>query len=79
MIMEKKEQLVFFCPGDIVQVRHDLDIRPKLWVVEKVSRSLVNKEGEKESVFIGIKCRWFSTDGKLQEAVFSTKDLMHVE
>lgn len=78
MEMEKKDY-VFFTPGDLVQVRHDLEVRPKLWVVEKVARSLVNKDGEKESLFVGIKCRWFSTDGKLQEAVFSTKDLMHVE
>jgi hypothetical protein len=47
-------------------------------VVDKVSRSMVNKEGDKETTFVGIKTRWFSEDGKLQEAIFSTKDLIHV-
>jgi uncharacterized protein YodC (DUF2158 family) len=27
----------------------------------------------------GIKCRWFTKDGLLQEAVFNTKDLVKVE
>jgi uncharacterized protein YodC (DUF2158 family) len=27
----------------------------------------------------GIKCRWFTTDGLMQEAVFNTKDLIKVE
>lgn len=79
MKMMDKNSLTFFVPGDIVQVRHDLEVRPKMWMVEKITRSLVNKEGEKESLFVGIKCRWFSIDGKLQEAIFSTKDLMHAE
>jgi hypothetical protein len=39
---------------------------------------MVNKEGDKETTFVGIKTRWFSEDGKLQEAIFSTKDLIHV-
>ena len=79
----KKEKLmdtgyVYFNAGDIVMVKHAIDNRPKMLVVDKVSRSMVNKEGDKETTFIGIKCRWFSEDGKLQEAIFSTKDLMHI-
>jgi len=27
----------------------------------------------------GIKCRWFTTDGLMQEAVFNTKDLIKIE
>ena len=27
----------------------------------------------------GIKCRWFTESGQLQEAVFNTKDLIKVE
>lgn len=69
---------VYFNAGDIVMVKHAIDNRPKMLVVDKVSRSMVNKEGDKETTFLGIKCRWFAEDGKLQEAVFSTKDLMHV-
>jgi hypothetical protein len=33
------------------------------------------KVNEKKPILIGIRCRWFTTDGTLQEAVFSTKDL----
>lgn len=69
---------VYFNAGDVVMVKHPLDNRPKMLVIDKVSRSMVNKEGDKETMFIGIKCRWFSEDSKLQEAIFSTKDLMHV-
>lgn len=33
---------------------------------------------DKKPILIGIKCRWFTTDGALQEAIFSTKDLQLV-
>lgn len=69
---------VYFNAGDVVMVKHPLDNRPKMLVVDKVSRSMVNKEGDKETLFVGIKCRWFDATGSLQEAIFSTKDLMHV-
>lgn len=69
---------VYFNAGDIVTVKHALENKPKMLVVDKVSRSMINKDGEKETTFIGIKTRWFSEDGKLQEAIWSTKDLMHV-
>ena len=74
------DERVYFTPGDIVIVRHEqLENRPVMYVVEKISRSIVNKDGGRESVFIGIRTRWFSEDGKLQEATFSTKDLIHYE
>ena len=49
-----------------------------LGVIEKVTRNVVLKDGDKESMFIGIKCRWFDANNVLREAVFSTKDLVHV-
>ena len=48
---------VYFNAGDIVQVKHAIDNRPKMIVVDKVSRSMVNKDGDKETTFLGIKCR----------------------
>lgn len=79
MYNEFDENKIFYNPGDVCQVRHDVPNRPLMWVVEKVSRSLYNKEiNEKENVFLGIKCRWFDSDGDLQEALFSTKDLIKV-
>jgi uncharacterized protein YodC (DUF2158 family) len=32
----------------------------------------------REDFLIGIKCRWFTSDGYLQEAIFNTKDLVMV-
>ena len=71
MINEK----IYLNPGDLVRVRHSkLENLPIMYVVEKVSRTIKTPESI-ESAFIGIKCRWFDKDQKLNEAVFSTKDL----
>lgn len=35
----------------------------------------IKRMQDKKPVLIGIRCRWFTTEGSLQEAVFSTKDL----
>lgn len=69
---------IFFNPGDVVKVRHQIDHIPTMYVIEKVTRNVVLKDGDKESMFIGIKCRWFDANNVLREAVFSTKDLVHV-
>lgn len=69
---------VYFNAGDIVTVKHALENKPKMLVVDKVSRSMVNKEGEKETMFVGIRCRWYDKNQTLQEAIWSTKDLIHV-
>lgn len=69
---------IFFNAGQIVRLKHDnLENVPNMMVTEKVSRSMI-RNGEKETIFMGIKCRWFDKNGVLQEAIFSTKDLMHV-
>lgn len=31
---------------------------------------------EKEDFLKGIRCRWFTNDGSLQEAIYNTKDLI---
>lgn len=77
--METYNDLKFYAPGDLVQVRHNIDFVPKMWVIEKVTRNIRNKEGDTEPMFLGIKCRWFDSHGDLQEAVFNTKDLKKVE
>lgn len=69
---------IFFNAGQVVRLKHDnLTNVPNMMVVEKVSRSMI-KNGEKETIFMGIKCRWFDKNEVLQEAIFSTKDLIHV-
>lgn len=68
----------FFISGDIVTLNKDIENLPKMVVVDKVTRSLMNKDGNKETIFVGIKTRWFDKNQTLQEAIFSTKDLKHI-
>lgn len=70
------DEHVYFCPGDIVTLRHDLENKPKMLVTEKISRNIVAKDGTTSSTFIGFKCRWFDKEQRLCEAIFSTKDLI---
>ena len=78
--MEIFNDMRYYAPGDLVRVRHDIDYVPDMWVVEKVSRNIKNKDtNEIETMFLGIKCRWFNAQGDLQEAVFNTKDLKKIE
>ena len=56
-----------------------IENKPIMYVVEKVTKSYVNKESdERENIFVGIKTRWFDANQVLHEAIFSTKDLIHV-
>lgn len=70
------DEKVFFQPGDMVQMKQDIPNKP-IMVVNRIERSLM-KNNEGKDYLRGVKCRWFSTDGKLQEAVFSTKDLIRL-
>ena len=60
---------VYFNAGDIVQVKHAIDNRPKMLVVDKVSRSMVNKDGDKETTFLGGKVLTFTDKKTLGYAV----------
>ena len=47
-------------------------------IVVKKETSLFKHDSKREDnrpILIGIRCRWFTTTGELQEAVFNTKDL----
>lgn len=75
MINETKE---FFLPGDVVTVRQDIPNKPVMMVVRKVTKtfkSISNPNSIKTDYFQGILCRWFTTSGELQEAVYNTKDI----
>lgn len=69
------EEKVFFTPGDVVELRQDIPMKPQM-IVESVDKSTF-KEGK--SVLFGVTCFWFSTDLEIQEKRFNTKDLIHVE
>ena len=69
---------IFYNPGDLVKVKHNLDNAPAMYVIEKSTKSIMNKAGSKETLFLGIKCRWFDNNNVLREGIFSTKDLIHI-
>lgn len=71
------EEKVFFKPGDVVQIKQDIPYKP-LMVVSRVERNFIRKDKERNELLRGIKCRWFTENGFIQEAVFSTKDLILV-
>lgn len=73
------EEKIYFNPGDLVKVRHEkLENVPVMYVLEKITRNITTKEGNTDNVFVGIRCRYFDKNQVLREAVFSTKDLVHV-
>ena len=74
------EEKVFYLPGEVVTLRQDIPYKPKMIVVKKETMTFrPSKDEKRDDYFIGIRCRWFSTEGVLQEAVFNTKDLLIVE
>ena len=69
------EDKIYFLPGDVVSLKQSIPNKPIMIVVKKETSLLKNKISE-DNILKGIRCRWFTTDGTLQEAIFSTKDLI---
>lgn len=68
---------VYFQPGDLVILNKDIPFKPVMYVVKKETKTFKPElKGLKEDFLLGIRCRWFTVDGYLQEAIFSTKDLV---
>lgn len=65
---------VYFMPGDLVRLNKPLPNAPIMMVTKKETSLFKNKATD-DSTLIGIRCRWFTAGGVLQEAVFNTKDL----
>ena len=87
--MEQIEK-IFYVPGDIVTIKHDLPNKPKMLVTEVVTNKFRAQGGfdlkrrpmlpsEPKNHFVGIRCGWFTNDGNYVEKIFSTKDLIKVE
>lgn len=70
--METKQ---FFLPGNVVTLRQDIPNKPIMLVVKKVTKNIRVGSTGRGNYFQGILCRWFTTEGMLQEAIFNTKDL----
>jgi uncharacterized protein YodC (DUF2158 family) len=67
---------VYFVPGDVVTIKHNLPNKPIMLVKGKEQKLI---KGTDANHFKGIRCIWFTTLGEMQEAVFSTKDLKFVD
>ncbi len=75
------EEKIFLNPGEIVTLKQDIPNKPVMLVVKKetsVFKHDSKRLNNKKPILIGIRCRWFTTTGELQEATFSTKDLIKV-
>ena len=71
------DEKIYFVPGQIVTLRQDIPNKPKM-LVYRVERSIIRSD-DKNALLKGVKVRWFTDNGFLQEAVFSTKDLVLVD
>lgn len=72
------EENIFYKPGDIVQIKQNIPNKPLMIVVKKETSLFKNNMEDKKNVLKGIRCRWFTTTGQLQETVWNTKDLVLV-
>lgn len=71
------ESKIYFLPGDVVTLKQDIPNKPIMMVLKKETMTFrPSKDEEKTEYFKGIKCRWFTSDGLLQEAIYNTKDLL---
>lgn len=66
---------IYFQPGDLVTLKKDIPNKPTMIVVKKVTTIFKN---DNESSLKGIRCRWFTKDGLLQESIWNTKDLIKI-
>ena len=71
------DEKIYFVPGQKVTLRQDIPNKPKM-LVYRVERSIIRNE-DKNALLKGVKVRWFTENGFLQEAIFSTKDLILVD
>ena len=70
--------MIYFNPGQTVTLKQDIPNKPIMYVVKKETSLFKhdsNKMENKKTSLIGIRCRWFTINGELQEAIFNTKDL----
>ena len=71
------EDKTIFLPGDLVTVRQEIPNKPVMVVVRKESTFF--RDENKANSLKGIRCRWFTVNNELQEAVWNTKDLIKLE
>lgn len=74
------EEKIYFMPGDVVTLKQNIPNKPTMIVVKKETMSIRYNgiPNTAEDYFKGIRCRWFTKDGMLQEAIYNTKDLIKI-
>lgn len=81
MMENLEEDKVYFNAGDVVQLKQDIPNKPTMIVVKKET-SLFKHDSkrleDKRPILKGIRCRWFTSTGELQESIFNTKDLKKI-
>ena len=70
------EEKVFFQAGDVVTIKQNICNKPEMIIVQKKTLTIKPKDGDVSNFFKGFVCRWFTSTGELQEALFNTKDLI---
>lgn len=70
-----EEDKTYFLPGQIVKLKQNIPNSPIMMVIRKETNVFSHDNRVKLK---GIRCRWFTNEGRLQEAVWSTKDLIKV-
>lgn len=71
--MEESDK-IYFLPGMRVTLKQDIPNKPIMLVVRKETSFLKDRVSG-DNILRGIRCRWFTTNQELQEAVFNTKDI----
>lgn len=72
-VNEEGDNKIFFQPGDVVTLRQDIPNKPRM-IVYRIERSVFRDK--EHNILKGCRVRWFAEGGFLQEALFSTKDLI---
>lgn len=72
-----EESKMYFLPGMLVTLKQDIPNKPIMIVVRKETSIFKNRLSD-ENILRGIRCRWFTSDGLLQETIWNTKDLIKV-
>ena len=70
------EEKVFFFFFFIVTLKQNIPNKPEMIIVQKKTLTIKPKDGDVSNFFKGFVCRWFTSTGELQEALFNTKDLI---
>lgn len=64
---------IYFTPGMLVTLKQPIPNKPIMIVVKKETSMF--KHNVDNNILKGIRCRWFTTSGELQETIWNTKDL----